>query len=104
MRAVFHEHGVPQHHASAIHASVSELAQRFANASEGEIMQHVGKVTDILRQRWGSDYAAKIDAIDALVAGVPGELGDALANAPWLLADPIVMSMLDDIAQRRARQ
>ncbi len=48
--------------------------------------------------------AKRIDAIDELVAGVDGELGDALANAPWLLADSITMCMLDDIAQRRAHK
>ena len=99
LRNTLHENGVPQRFAGYWYDTVERLAKRFEGASQTDIKAHVASVRAELESRWGADFRAKIDAIDEFVTGLPGPVGDLLIDAPWLLADPLVMLQLDDFVQ-----
>ena len=104
VRTAFAAAGVPRHLAAPIFEGVDRVVSSLSGAPPEAQRATIGATTEQLRQRWGSDFAARIDAIDELVATATAaspQLAELFDANPWMLADVGVMLHLDTIARHR---
>jgi hypothetical protein len=106
MRGAFSAAAVPVSFGNAIYEAADRTMQQLEHASPEARQARLGEVRAQLQRVWGTDYDARLDAIDELVAVITAhsdELAEYVDSYPWMFADIGVMNWLDQVAQQRRR-
>jgi hypothetical protein len=106
VRTAMAEAGVPQQYGGQMYEQVNGLLERFAEASPDQVRAHTESVGAKLRETWGGEYAARVQAVNDLLAEVATKnpvVAELLDEAPHAFADPWVMQSLWNVAEHRAR-
>jgi hypothetical protein len=106
LRTAFSAAGIPKELGGSLFQAIDQHASRIVDGTPDQQQSAINVTAGLLRQRFGDQFNARIDAIDEIVAiatATSAALAELMDERPWLLADLEVMLTLDAIAQHRVR-
>jgi hypothetical protein len=105
VRNAFSAAGIPKHLGEPIFEAADRLSYELADAPQEIRQQRIEQTSAKLREMWGDQFRARLDAVDQIIAEAASHsetLGEIIDESPWLLADPAIWEFCDRVAQHRA--
>lgn len=107
MRSAMSAAEIPKHLGGPIFESINNVAGRLANASPSDRDAAIQSTAMQLHASWGDQFDKRLDAIDELIFTATEKhprFAEIIYSAPWLLADPALLTHLDTVAQHRVNK
>lgn len=106
MRDAMATAGIPARLGGTLAGQVDRLLSQFSKADPDAVIKHYQATGERLRQDWGDQYSARVQAVNDLLADVAEQnplVANLLDRRPFAFSDPWIMQTLWMVADHRNR-